>query len=82
MSGQTSSAVVTYHEWCLHPEVVQGLFREWGEPGLDLFATAKNTQCQLFCALEFPRRLLQGDAFRLEWNSGLLYAFPLIPLLP
>ena len=33
-------------------------------------------------ALEFPKRLLLGDAFLLEWNSGLLYTFPPLPLLP
>ena len=54
------------HEWRLHPEVVQDLFREWGEPWFDLFTTNKNVQCQHFCVLEFPRRLSQGDAFRLE----------------
>ncbi|KAJ1173149.1 hypothetical protein NDU88_004990 [Pleurodeles waltl] len=70
------------HKWCLHPEVAQGLFLKWGEPWLDLFASAENAQCQLFCALEFPRRHSLGGAFHLEWSSGLLYAFPPIPLLP
>ena len=52
---------------------------EWGEPCLDLFATAENVQCQHFCALEFPKRLSDRAAFRLEWNLGLLYTFPAIP---
>ena len=33
------------HEWRLHPKVAQGLFREWGEPWVDLFATAENADC-------------------------------------
>ncbi|KAJ1198714.1 hypothetical protein NDU88_002553 [Pleurodeles waltl] len=70
------------HEWCLHPEVAQGLFQQWGEPWLDLFASAENAQCQQFCTLEFPRGLSLGDDFRRKWSSGLLYAFPPIPLLP
>ena len=70
------------HKWHLHPEVVQGLFEQWGEPWLDLFATTENVQCQHFCALEFPKRLSHRDTFHLKWTSGLLYAFPSIPLLP
>ena len=84
MSGHTSSAIVVLQitNGVYIPEVAQGLFREWEEPWLDLFATAENAQCQHFCALEFPKWLSQGDSFHLEWNSGLLYAFPPIPLLP
>ncbi|KAJ1093251.1 hypothetical protein NDU88_006356 [Pleurodeles waltl] len=59
------------HEWCLHAEVAQGLFQQWGVPWLDLFASAENAQCQQFCALKFPRGLSLGDAFRREWSSGL-----------
>ncbi|KAJ1138196.1 hypothetical protein NDU88_004587 [Pleurodeles waltl] len=62
-------------EWHLHPEVAQVLFQQWGEPWLDLFTSTENAQCQLFCTLEFPRRHSLGDAFRLEWNSGLLSAY-------
>ncbi|KAJ1202911.1 hypothetical protein NDU88_006706 [Pleurodeles waltl] len=70
------------HEWCLHLEVAQGLIQQWREPWLDLFASAENAQCQQFCVLEFPRGLSLGNAFRRECSSGLLYAFPPIPLLP
>ena len=70
------------HEWQLHVEVAEGIFQEWGEPWLDLFVAAENAQYQHFCTLEFPRKLSLGDAFHREWCSGLLYAFPPLPLLP
>ncbi|KAJ1204843.1 hypothetical protein NDU88_000281 [Pleurodeles waltl] len=34
------------------------------------------------CAFEFPRWHSLSNAFRRKWNSGLLYTFPPIPLLP
>ena len=46
------------HEWHLHPEVAQNLFLEWGEPLLDLFATADNAQCHHFCALRVSKTAL------------------------
>ena len=70
------------HELRVRPERVQGLFHEWGEPWLDLFTTTETVQCQHFCVLEFSKRLSQGDAFHLEWNSGILYAFLPKALLP
>ena len=70
------------HEWRLYLEVAQGLFQQWGKPWVDLFATNENVQRQYLCALEFPKRLSLRDAFRLDWNSGLLCTFPPIPLLP
>lgn len=60
------------HEWRLHLEVVQGLFQQWGVPWLDLLDSEENVLFQQFCALEFPRQLLLGDAFRREWSTGLL----------
>ena len=72
MADELSRRCLADHKLCLHPEVAQNLFHEWGELWLDLFATAENAQCQHFCALEFPSRLSQGDAFCFQWNLGLL----------
>ena len=61
--------------------MVQGVFQQWGEHWLDLFAAAKHANCQHFYVLYFPSGLSLVDSFHLEWSLGLLYAFlPLPPL--
>ena len=84
MSGQTSSSVVALRitndiytqRWCKVSSAN-------GENLVSIYSPpTENAQCLLFCMLWFPKRLLQGDSFCLEWNSGLLYAFLPIPLLP
>ena len=62
--------------------MAQGLFQQWGARWLHLFANAESAKGQHFCVLRFAKRLAVRRAFQLDWNSGLLYAFLPIPLLP
>ena len=63
-------------EWSLHPGVVQALFREWGMPQVDLFATRFNHKCQLFVS-PVPDSLAMGtDALSISWEGLWAYAFP------
>ncbi|XP_075783465.1 DNA repair protein RAD51 homolog 2 isoform X1 [Pelodiscus sinensis] len=71
------------HEWELHNEVAHGLFRLWGFPSIDLFATRHNKKCHHYCSRAGTGKNSLGDALLLNWGSHqLLYAFPHLPLIP
>jgi hypothetical protein len=63
-------------EWRLAPRVVQLLFRKWGTPSIDLFASAVNAQLPRFCSLRPDPEAMVRDAFSLEWGDQFLYLFP------
>ena len=68
-------------EWSLNPRVVRALFREWGDPQVDLFATRYNHKCLVFVS-PVPDDLAFGtDALSLDWNNLWGYAFPPQPIL-
>ena len=68
-------------EWSLHPQVARSLFRMWGNPSLDLFATCLNAKLPLYCSLvPDPQAVFQG-AFRHPWDDLDLYVFPPFPLV-
>ena len=63
-------------EWTLHPEVCKALWRLWGQPSVDLFATSLNFRLQAFVS-PFPDPMaIASDAFLFNWNHLELYAFP------
>ena len=68
-------------EWSLNQRVVLALFREWGTPQVDLFATRYNHKCLVFVS-PVPDDLAYGtDALSLDWNRLWGYAFPPQPIL-
>ncbi len=67
--------------WRLHPEVVELLWREFGQAEVDLFASQEMTHCPLWFSLTHPAPL-GLDAMVQTWPRLRLYAFPLIVLLP
>lgn len=63
-------------EWTLHQEVCKDLWRLWGQPSVDLFATSQNFRLQVFVS-PFPDPMaIATDAFLFNWNQKELYAFP------
>ena len=63
-------------EWTLHQEVCRDLWRLWGQPSVDLFATVQNFRLQAFVS-PFPDPVaIASDAFLFDWNHLELYAFP------
>ena len=68
-------------EWSLHPQVTQRLFRVWGSPLVDLFATRHNAKLPLYCSLVPDPQAVFEDAFRHPWNGLDVYAFPPFALL-
>ena len=57
-------------EWSLHPKVVNLIFRLWGTPVVDRFATVHNTHLPKFMALVLEPRALAIDALSQDWQGG------------
>ncbi len=67
-------------EWRLHPEVVQLIWRRFGDAQVDLSASPDTSHCQLFYSLS--EGTLGTDALAHSWPRGLRkYAFPPVSLL-
>jgi hypothetical protein len=71
-------------EWWLRPEVARALFRKWGTPDIDLFASRRTAQCRRYFTLDQKDSEASGiDAFRQPWAQfRLTYAFPPPQLIP
>ncbi len=67
-------------EWRLHPEVVQLIWRRFGDAQVDLFASPDTSHCHLFYSLS--EGTLGTDALAHSWPRGLRkYSFPPVSLL-
>nr|XP_014428514.1 uncharacterized protein LOC106731944 isoform X1 [Pelodiscus sinensis]XP_014428515.1 uncharacterized protein LOC106731944 isoform X3 [Pelodiscus sinensis]XP_025039837.1 uncharacterized protein LOC106731944 isoform X2 [Pelodiscus sinensis] len=77
-----SRSFQSQHEWGLLNYIAHDLFQLWGYPEIDLFATRDNKKCRAYCSRAGIGSQSIGDAFLLNWGTYLLYAFPLIPLIP
>ena len=63
-------------EWTLHTRVLQAVFRIWGTPMVDLFATALNRRLPVYCSPVPDPMAWQVDAFTIPWDNLEAYAFP------
>ncbi len=68
-------------EWRLHPEVVELIWKEFGQAQVDLFVSQETSHCPLWFSLTHPTPL-GLDAMTQTWPRLRLYAFPPIALLP
>ena len=68
-------------EWSLHPEVVKLIFRLWGTPVVDMFATIHNTHLPQFMFPVPEPRALAIDVLSQDWQGWSMYIFPPFPLL-
>ncbi len=68
-------------EWRLHPEVVELIWKEFGQAQVDLFVSLETSHCPLWFSLTHPTPL-GLDAMTQTWPRFRLYAFPPIALLP
>lgn len=59
-------------EWCILPSIPRQLFSRWGYPQVDLFASARNTQCHCFSINRLDHQALGIHALHQEW------CFPLV----
>jgi hypothetical protein len=62
-------------EWFLLPSVVQRIFRKWGTPEVDLFASHRSAQLPAY----LTRR---ENALVTNWSYSRMYAFPPPMLIP
>jgi hypothetical protein len=70
-------------DWMLNREVTADLFKAWGTPNIDLFATTKNKQAEFYYRKQSdkytdnPSGCLGQDALDQTWNfQELVYAYP------
>lgn len=68
-------------EWTLHMEVCHLLWRLWGYPTVDLFATRLNFRIPNFVSPFQDPEAIATDAFLYNWDDQDLYAFPPFPLI-
>ena len=68
-------------EWSLSKAVASRIWKVWGRPHVDLFATSENAKLDTFVSpLEEPTAW-RTDALSFSWTPLWAYAFPPIPLL-
>lgn len=72
---------VLSNEWTLHPLVCEELWKIWGRPLIDLFATDKTTRLPLYCSPVPDNKAVFVDAMFMDWSDLDLYAFPPFKIL-
>ena len=68
-------------EWSLHPRIVQAVFRSWGTPTVDMFATSLNNRLPVYCSPVPDPLAWKVDAFTVPWDGLDVYAFPPFPVI-
>ena len=68
-------------EFSLHPVIVKRIFRVWGTPEVDMFATLSNSHLPRFMSPVPEPRALAVDALSQDWQGRSMYMFPPFPLL-
>ena len=68
-------------EWSLHPEIVKRIFRLWGTPEVDMFATVSNSHLPRFMSPVPEPQALAVDALSQDWQWRSMYMFPPFSLL-
>ena len=68
-------------EWTLHHEVCQRIWRLWGQPSVDLFATSLNKRLQNYMSPHADPQAVAVDALLQDWSNADLYAFPPFAIL-
>ena len=63
-------------EWSLHPEIVKRIFRFWGTPEVDMFATLSNSHLPRFMSPVPEPRALAVDALSQDWQGRSMYISP------
>ena len=66
-------------EWSLHPEIVKRIFRVWGTPEVDMFATLSNSHLPRFMSPVPEPRALAVDALSQDWQGRSMYVSTFSP---
>ncbi|MGL5407110.1 MAG: hypothetical protein ACRDAX_10115, partial [Propionibacteriaceae bacterium] len=68
-------------EWTLHQEVCQALWKLWGRPHVDVFATSRTKRLPLYCSPVLDPGAVAVDALLWNWSGLDIYAFPPFKIL-
>ena len=68
-------------EWSLCPQVALSLWKVWGRPHLDLFATSENAKLPTYVSPLPDPAAWATDALSFSWQQMWVYAYPPIPLM-
>ena len=68
-------------EWSLCHQVTNRVWKLWGQPHLDLFATAENAKLPLYVSPLPDPGSWATDALSFSWKQMWVYAFPPVPLI-
>lgn len=82
LADHLSRVKIRPSEWTLNNQIVQMLFRRWGTPMIDLFASVHNHKVPIFCSWYQNSQALAIDALSVSWERMIAYAFPPICLIP
>lgn len=73
---------VIQSEWELHQEAAELIFRTWGRPHVDLFATSVNHKLPTYVSPIPDPAALDVDALSISWEGMYAYAFPPHKIIP
>jgi hypothetical protein len=73
---------IPWTEWSLSPKAVQTVFRKFGRPNIDLFASRHNNKLPTYCAWEPDPGAWAIDSLSISWEGLWAYAYPPISLIP
>ena len=68
-------------EWSLSPSVAKRLWKVWGQPHVDLFATSENAKLPTYVSPLPDPAAWKQDALSFPWDGLWAYAFPPFPLI-
>ena len=68
-------------EWELQEAIYAKITKRWGLPDIDMFASRLNYQTLPYVAWGPDPQAIAADAFTLNWDSPLIYAFPPFSLI-
>lgn len=68
-------------EWELSHKAFQIITRQFGCPELDLFASRSNAKCDAYVSWKPDPDAIAVDAFTIDWQPKLFYAFPPFSLI-
>ena len=70
-------------EWGITRQIQEAIFRRWGTPYIDLFATSRNRVLERFASWGPDPEACIIDSFQADWGSfSSVYIFPPVPLIP
>lgn len=72
---------VIHTEWSLSPAVAQTIWKVWGQPHIDLFATMENAKLPVYVSPLADSQAWRVDALSFSWENLWAYLFPPIPML-